>query len=129
LLGIPTIPFLHENSLLSGRTLSFGGKKGKPHRFRITSYSTLRTSIACNLVGIATRGCKHELWTVSGKKEVWATMIQNGPDRSFPCAFGLKEQVGSYAKKLSESKGVLVSEEVILVPAPSQKPVDLRFSK
>lgn len=51
---------------------------------------------------------KPELWTVvSGEKEVWATVMQDGPDQGFPCAFGLKEQMESYAKKLNETKGVL----------------------
>lgn len=43
-----------------------------------------------------------ELWTtVSGPgetKEVWATVIVNGPDKGWPCAFGPKDKMESYLR-------------------------------
>ena len=54
---------------------------------------------------------KAELWTtVSGPgetREVWATIMLNCPDKGWPCAFGPKEKMESYAEKLNASNGVL----------------------
>lgn len=54
-----------------------------------------------------------ELWTrVSGPgetREVWATIMLNGPDKGWPCAFGPKEKMEEYAEQLNTSKGVLSS--------------------
>lgn len=54
---------------------------------------------------------KAELWTIASgpgeTREVWAPIMLNGPDKGWPCAFGPKEQMKSYSKKLNESKGVL----------------------
>jgi len=54
---------------------------------------------------------KAESWTiVSGpktSKELWATIMLDGPDKSQPCAFGPKDEMESYAQRLNESKGEL----------------------
>lgn len=54
---------------------------------------------------------KVELWTtVSGPgetREVWATIMLNGPDKGWPCAFGPKEKMEQYADQLNASNGVL----------------------
>lgn len=52
---------------------------------------------------------KAELWTtVSGPgetREVWATVMVDGPDEGWPCAFGPKEKMENYAQRLNKSKG------------------------
>jgi len=53
---------------------------------------------------------KAELWTtVSGEtsREVWATVMLDGPDKGQPCAFGPKGEMENYAQRLNESKGEL----------------------
>ena len=54
---------------------------------------------------------KAELWTtVSGPgetRDVWATIMLNGPDKGWPCAFGPKDKMESYAQKLNTSEGEL----------------------
>ena len=54
---------------------------------------------------------KAELWTtVSGPgetRDVWATIMLNGPDKGWPCAFGPKEKMENYATELNASGGEL----------------------
>lgn len=54
---------------------------------------------------------KPELWTTvsgpNGTREVWATVMLNGPDKDMPCAFGPKDKMEDYAKKLNATGGEL----------------------
>ena len=51
---------------------------------------------------------KAELWTtVSGDREVWATVMLDGPDKGQPCAFGPRGEMEDYAQQLNGSKGEL----------------------
>ena len=52
---------------------------------------------------------KAELWTVCGEtsREVWATVMLDGPDKGQPCAFGPKSEMENYAQHLNENKGEL----------------------
>ena len=48
---------------------------------------------------------KAELWTATSGREVWATVMLDGPDKDWPCAFGPKDKMESYAQRLNDSKG------------------------
>jgi len=54
---------------------------------------------------------KAESWTiVSGpkaSKELWATIMLDGEEKGWPCAFGPKSEMESYAHRLNGSKGKL----------------------
>jgi hypothetical protein len=50
---------------------------------------------------------KAEQWTIVSDREVWATIMLDGPDKGQPCAFGPKGDMEKYAQRLNESKGEL----------------------
>ncbi len=56
---------------------------------------------------------KAELWTIAsgpgeGSREVWATVMLDDPDKDWPCAFGPKDKMENYARRLNETNGSLV---------------------
>ena len=50
---------------------------------------------------------KAEQWTIVSDKELWATVMLDGPDKGQPCAFGPKDEMENYAQRLNMSKGEL----------------------
>ncbi len=52
---------------------------------------------------------KAELWTVCGEtsREVWSTVMLDGPDKGQPCAFGPKGEMENHAQHLNQNKGEL----------------------
>lgn len=50
-----------------------------------------------------------ELWTTVSEKEIWATVMLDGSDAGWPCAFGPKQRMRQYASQLNESKGIIQS--------------------
>ena len=49
-----------------------------------------------------------QLWCPSwfGREE-WAVIMLDGDEAGLPCAFGNRQSMEAYAKRLNESKGVL----------------------
>jgi len=50
---------------------------------------------------------KAEQWTTVSGRELWATIMLDGPDKAQPCAFGPRGEMENYAQRLNKSKGKL----------------------